>query len=408
MMRAHRLLATGLATLGVLAGGLMFAGAPALAAAPEVKGESVPSVTPFEARLEGVVNAGEEPTGKTTECHFQYGETSVTEHESECEQGNALEGGEQIVGVTVTGLEPKTPYHYRVVVKNTTGEAKGIEEGFMTLAKPIVTAEQAQSTTRVTATVSAQLHPEGSVTTYHVLYGVTGSYGQHTAEVPSIAVDFGEEEAISVGLVGLTPGTTYHYAFVATNSAGSVTGPDQTFTTAPPTPPTAATGGASNITLTTATVSGTINPEGLETSYEVDLGVDTTYGTSIYGEAGSGTENIGISVSLQDLAPGATYHYRIVAINSDGRAYGADQTFTTPAYSNPIVLPNALPLLQTPPIAFPTGSQANTGKIETKKLTNAQKLSAALKACAKKPKSKRAACRKQAHKKYPPAKKKKK
>ncbi len=104
-------------------------------------------------------------------------------------------------------------------------------------------------------------------------------------------------------------------------------------------------------------MSGAIGPEGLETSYELDLGTDTTYGTSIFGKAGGGAENVGVSVNLQDLAPGTTYHYRFVAINSDGRAYGADQTFTTPAYAHPLVLPPVLALLPTPAIAFPTETQ---------------------------------------------------
>jgi hypothetical protein len=152
-------------------------------------------------------------------------------------------------------------------------------------------------------------------------------------------------------------------------------------------------------------VSGTIDPEGLETSYELDFGTDTTYGTSIYGEAGASAEPIELSVPLKNLAPDATYHYRIVAINSDGRAYGADQTFTTPAYSAPIVLPSALPLLSTPSIAFPVETGTT---VTTRTLTNAQKLANALKLCKKKPKKRRASCEKQARKRYPSAKKKQK
>jgi hypothetical protein len=515
MRRARGLTRTGVAMLGVLAGGLVFTAAPALAAAPAVVGESVPSVTPFEARLEAVVKAAENPNPgeEPTECHFEYGKTSVTEHREECEQGNALEGGEQGVSKTVTGLAPKTAYHYRVIVKNATGEVKGtgksaeeefttltleppivesesfseltstsakleatvnpsyqettckfeystkallppgetttepcpaslgtggggvgtsvvlagLELGttyyyrvvaenatppaqvgaiqsFATLAKPLVTPKEVLSITRVTATVSAKIDPEGSSTTYRVNYGETSGYGEHSAEIQAGA-GFGEE-TVQAGLVGLTPDTTYHYAVVVTNQAGTVTSPDETFTTPPPTPPIAATGGASNITLTTATVSGTIDPEGLETSYELDLGTDTTYGTSIYGEAGSGTENIGISLNLEDLAPGATYHYRIVATNSDGRTDGADQTFTTPAYSSPIVQPFTLPLLQTPAIAFPaetTGSTTTTPRV----LTKAQKLVKALEACKKKGPV-RASCEKAARKKYGAAKKGKK
>jgi phosphodiesterase/alkaline phosphatase D-like protein len=225
------------------------------------------------------------------------------------------------------------------------------------------------SITRTTATVSAMLDPEGAAASYEVLYGRTDGYGQHT-----VAIGAGEglgEETIDAGLAGLAPGTTYHYAFVASNEAGSVTGPDETFTTAAPTPPGVSTGGASNVALTTATVSGTVEPGGLETSYELDFGTDPSYGTSIYGEAGAGAGEVEIAVPLQDLAPETTYHYRLVAINSDGKTYGADETFATPVYSNPIVLPPALPLLGTPAIAFPTATEPThkAAKKKTKKKT---------------------------------------
>jgi phosphodiesterase/alkaline phosphatase D-like protein len=353
------------------------------------------------------LNGSLEPNGFDTHYWFEYGLSesygSTTPHE---DAGSAIEV--KHVSAQVTSLTPNSTYYFRLVAENSTGVTYGPGATLKTEPNLAVFGQQlpVTSITRTTATVSSKLNPEGNATTYRVLYGRTSSYGGSTSDVQ--AGSGSTEGTVSAGLTGLTPNTTYHYAFVASNVEGSVTGPEGTFTTALATPPTATTGGASNVTLTGATVAGTIETQGLETSYELDLGTDTTYGTSIYGEAGSGPGSIEVTIGLQNLAPGATYHYRLVAINSDGRSYGADRTFTTPAYSNPIVLPNALPLLQTPPIAFPTGSQANTGKIETKKLTNAQKLSAALKACAKKPKSKRAACRKQAHKKYPPAKKKKK
>ena len=49
MMRAQRLLTTGLATLGVLTGGLALAGAPALAAAPEAPETGVVTGSPATA-----------------------------------------------------------------------------------------------------------------------------------------------------------------------------------------------------------------------------------------------------------------------------------------------------------------------------------------------------------------------
>jgi hypothetical protein len=47
------------------------------------------------------------------------------------------------------------------------------------------------------------------------------------------AADFADH-AYSVALTGLSPATTYHYALVVTNSAGSATSADQTLTTGAP------------------------------------------------------------------------------------------------------------------------------------------------------------------------------
>ncbi len=351
------------------------------------------------------LNGSLEPNGFDTHYWFEYGPSlsygSSTPHE---DAGEASEA--KPVSATVTGMEPNSTYHYRLVGENGFGVTYGSDETLTT--KAIVPAFTQQlpvsNITRTAATVMAKLIPENLPTTYRVVYGSTSSYGRHTAEFTAGAGI--AEEAVFAVFEGLVPATTYHYAFVATNGAGTITGPEETFTTAPPAPPTATTGGASNITLTSATVSGTINPEGLATSYELDLGADTSYGTSIYGEVESGTEDVNIEVGLEDLAPGTTYHYRIVAINSDGRTYGADQTFTTPGYSNPIVLPAALPLLQTPAIAFPT--ETNTTTVKPKALTGAQRLAKALATCRRKKSKRRLACEAKARRRYGAAKKTKK
>jgi phosphodiesterase/alkaline phosphatase D-like protein len=237
-------------------------------------------------------------------------------------------------------------------------------------------------------------------TFYYYQYGTSStSYGGNAPSIQGVNAGSGLEAVPApIGISGLVPATTYHYRLLATNAEGTIPSPDETFTTAPSTPPTVSTGGASNVTLTTATVAGTINPEGLETSYELDLGSDTTYGTSIYGEAGSASTPTEVTVSLQNLAPNSTYHYLMVAINSDGRAHGSDRTFTTPAYNNPIVQPPSLPLLQTPTITFPTET-TNTGTGPAKPLTNKQKLKAALRACHhKRHHGKRQACERAARK----------
>jgi hypothetical protein len=94
--------------------------------------------------------------------------------------------------------------------------------------------------------------------------------------------------------------------------------------------PTAVTGSVTAIGATTATVNGTVNPGGIATTWYVEYGTSTTYGSKTASTgAGSGTADKAVSVSLSSLAQGTTYHYRVVATSSAGTSLGGDGIFTT-------------------------------------------------------------------------------
>jgi hypothetical protein len=340
----------------------------------EVLSETVSGVTPSEATLEAQVN----PNNYKTTYTFEYSTDPTLTTGVTVLPGGALEGFGSQTASAPTGavLSVGETYYYRVVVTNTeTSEVlKGAIQSFTPQGPPLLTIGEAQNITRTTATLPGMVNPAGVETFYHYQYGTSTSYGGNAPSIQGVSAGSGFSAVpASVGISGLVPGTLYHYRMVATNTEGTTTekSPDQTFTTALSTPPAVTTGEASNITLTTATVAGTINPEGLETSYELDLGTDTSYGTSLYGEAGSANTPTQITIGLQNLAPASTYHYRLDAINSDGRTYGADRTFTTPAYNNPIVQPLTLPLIASPAIAFPTET-TNTTKTHHQKHTKSK------------------------------------
>lgn len=95
-------------------------------------------------------------------------------------------------------------------------------------------------------------------------------------------------------------------------------------------PPTAATGAATNISSTSATLSGTINPNGSNTSYYYVYGTTTSYGdTTLTRDAGFGTNNITVNEPISGLSPNTEYHFQLVASNSGGTTEGNDQFFTT-------------------------------------------------------------------------------
>jgi hypothetical protein len=94
--------------------------------------------------------------------------------------------------------------------------------------------------------------------------------------------------------------------------------------------PSVSTGGASSITPGSATVGGTVNPNRHSTTYYLQYGRTTSYGsTTVSQRVGSGAGRVNVSASLGGLTSGATYHYRLVASSASGITYGYDRAFTT-------------------------------------------------------------------------------
>ncbi len=95
--------------------------------------------------------------------------------------------------------------------------------------------------------------------------------------------------------------------------------------------PIVATMDATDLTPTASTLNGTVNPNGLATSCHFEWGTTVAYGNSTTAlSAGSGTSSLSESAGITGLTGGTTYHFRMVAENSDGTSYGSDSTFTAP------------------------------------------------------------------------------
>ena len=96
--------------------------------------------------------------------------------------------------------------------------------------------------------------------------------------------------------------------------------------------PRAATDPATNVTFTSATLHGSVNPVGFPTTWYFEFGATTAYGSRLPAtdaSAGDGNAAQAVSQDLQALPPGTTVHYRLVAANSFGTVVGTDQSFTT-------------------------------------------------------------------------------
>ncbi len=114
--------------------------------------------------------------------------------------------------------------------------------------------------------------------------------------------------------------------------------------------PDTTTEGTSNVVKGSATLNGTVNPEGLPvTKCEFEYGETTSYGSTApcvapdATEIGKGTAGVPVKADVGGLAVHTVYHYRLVAANENGETKTAeDHTFVTPAASPTIESESAL------------------------------------------------------------------
>jgi len=196
-------------------------------------------------------------------------------------------------------------------------------------SSPTVTTGAATNRTDTSAVLNGTVNPNGSATSYVFEYGLTNTYGLATA---SHSAGRGTKAiAVKSTATGLVPGTTYHYRIVALNKSGAGSGSDHTFTTTGHPPAAAVTGAPSQVGKTTATPTGTIDPNGQVTTWVVQYGLTTAYGFETFGQQLAAVNSpVTVSVQIQGLAPGTLFHYEVVAFHGSAVvSRGGDQTFLT-------------------------------------------------------------------------------
>ncbi len=343
--------------------------------APVVEGESASlagGIAPFDANLDATINLDSQEITYSFEYSTKAtGET--LEGTITTVQGGSFApgppGGQQVGVSTGNVLQPVTTYYYRVVAKNATGTNTGKVETFTTPGPPLVGTGAVSAIGQASANVTGTVTPEGAETYYYYEYGPTTEYGQSTVPAgPGVSVGSGTSAVVApASLLPLVAGVSYHYRLVAWNEFGTSYGQDKTFTAEAGVSPLATTGAPSGVSVDEATISGTINPQGKETSYGFEYGATTEYGTQTFGTVlpEYGTETV--TLNLRGISPGTTYHYRLVVRNAGGTSYGEDMTFTTLPIAFPIIAPTPPPLLALPSFTFPTGSEPVTKPGKTKK-----------------------------------------
>lgn len=140
---------------------------------------------------------------------------------------------EHTVTATITGLDPATIYHYRLVASN--AETTAHSQPALIPGIPLVETTGSPSRTATTARLDSRLDPRGAVTNYHFEYGDQGPCDTNPCtSTPTQAAGSGETyELVSQQLAGLKANTTYHYRLVAENGIpnGTAYGQDIAITT---------------------------------------------------------------------------------------------------------------------------------------------------------------------------------
>jgi hypothetical protein len=237
-------------------------------------------------------------------------------------------------GTSATMNAPSGTGTVSVIATTPGGEsANTAADDYTYVAAPtVVTTAGATAIAQTAATVAGTVNPNGdNVTSCKVKYGTTTAYGSE-ADCASLPGSGSSPGAVSKALSGLSPNTTYHFKFFATNTGGTGQGVDREFKTLPNAPTVTTTGGATAITQTVATVAGTVNPNGGNvTACKVEYGTTAAYGSekACASLPGAGSSPAAVSAALSGLTANTTYHFRVVATNAGGTANGTDQTFAT-------------------------------------------------------------------------------
>jgi phosphodiesterase/alkaline phosphatase D-like protein len=113
------------------------------------------------------------------------------------------------------------------------------------------------------------------------------------------------------------------------------------------TSPTVTTGSATGIGNSSATLNGTINPNGSSTSYHFEYGLTKPPAGAPFSNQTAtrtlraGTHAVSVKAGISNLLPGTTYYYRLDALNPGGGVFGAIRSFRTGG--NPLPQPGTGP-----------------------------------------------------------------
>jgi hypothetical protein len=214
-------------------------------------------------------------------------------------------------------------------------QVSALEEVF----PPETTLDPVTVFTATEAEFDGTVDANGEATDYR--FEISSDGGQNWLSLGSSSVGAGDDPvAVGATAEDLDPSTAYQARLVASNAGGeTIAGPEAFQTSA--TTPTIVKQGAST-TQSEATMTATITTGNTATTYRFEYGPTAAYGKSTPSKNIAGTvDQVHVTAIVENLAAGSTYHFRVVAENSEGAVEGEDQTFVLKAPPGPETCPNA-------------------------------------------------------------------
>jgi len=229
---------------------------------------------------------------------------------------------------TFTELNRSITYYVIAFATNIKGTSYGSEISFSTEPElPIVITATILDITPYSVTAGGVVSSSGGsdVTERGIYWGTTAA---PVTTGTKLVIDSGTG-IFADTLDNLTPGTTYYVTAYAINSIGTAYGEEKSFLTIGEEPIIDVILDYQDLTTNSVVLSGVIAPGELSTTVTYEVGLTTSYGTSVEADESPLTEKDTVSVTITGLTPNTLYHYRIVAANDLGTVYSADSTFTT-------------------------------------------------------------------------------
>ncbi len=158
------------------------------------------------------------------------------------------------------------------------------------------------------------------------------------------------DTGVTATIGGLTAGSTYFFQLSAKNSDNGILSTGAIHSFKPAGPPAIVDASASEVHSDGALLSGTVDPQGGATTYQIEYGTTEAYGSTIPNPAGELANSLGkqsFAHKVTGLEVGTLYHFRITATNPNATTHGDDHVFTTFPFTP--ILKDACPKCTCPP-----------------------------------------------------------